>query len=265
VPPKRLLDVLDRERPGADLRGDVEELCDDPKPVAGIAEQPPNHRAAALPPLRACGRELVLDLRGLLYRDGDPDQQQQDRQPDVRHHDRLQFPGLDGSQLFRSQGGAVDGSMQLRQDERGSQEDPDIGADRVERLGQVKSPCGVTFRAHGDDEGVRRGLQDRQPCRQREERRQEGEVGHDPAGRVERERSQRGQAESGEDADLVAEPLVDERRRKREREIGAEVRELHQRGLERGHREDPLEGRHQWGGHIRRDSPCGEAENQSDE
>ena len=51
----------------------------------------------------------------------------------------------------------------------------------------------------------------------------------------------------------------------REQEVGAEVRELHERRLERAHVEDALEARDHRRGQVLRDAPGGEARDQGDE
>ena len=86
------------------------------------------------------------------------------------------------------------GSCRLGRISVAGEKNPDVGAEWVESLSQVESSGCGTFRAQGDDEGVRRRLQDRAPGRHREERDQECGVRHDLARRVERERPYRSQA-----------------------------------------------------------------------
>ena len=123
----------------------------------------------------------------------------------------------------------------------------------------------VRLRAERHDVRVRGGLEDRAARRHREQGDEERLVGHDLARRVEQERAERRKREAGEDARLVAEALVDEGRRQREQEVGAEVRELHERRLERAHVEDALEARDHRRGQVLRDPPRGEARDQRDE
>ena len=117
------------------------------------------------------------------------------------------------------------------------------------------------------DKHVRVGgrLENRAPRGDREQGDQERLVGHDLARRVEGDRAGRSEKHTGEKPGLVAEPLIDERCGDRQQEVRAEVRQLHQRGLEGVHLEDALEARHHRRGEVGGHPPGGEAADEDGE
>ena len=171
----------------------------------------------------------------------------------------------DRAQLGRAQRRDVDRVGEVGQDQRRGQQHADVRAHRIERLGEVQPARRRGLRAERHNERVGRRFQQRAACRQREQGGEERPIGHDLARRVEEECPQCREQKPGENARLIAEALVDERRRQREQEVGAEVRELYERGFERAHLEDALESSHHRRGHVRRDAPGGEAAGEGDE
>ena len=100
--------------------------------------------------------------------------------------------------------------VHLRQDEDGGQQHSEVGSERVERLRQVDRLGRRTFRTHRDGERVGRGLQNRETGGQDEQSNEEEAEGQRLGRGVEGECPERGEAEAGQYADLVAEPLVEE-------------------------------------------------------
>ena len=89
--------VLNRERPDADLGGDVEELRDHAIPVVAIAPEASERPGAGLAVLLAAlGRR-----RHLAERDEHPDQHEHGGDAEVRPEDQRQVLLLAGAQLCR--------------------------------------------------------------------------------------------------------------------------------------------------------------------
>ena len=151
--------------------------------------------------------------RDLLYENADPDDDQRDRQAQVGVHDCVELAGLDRDQLVVRHCGPLfrRGRVHLRQDEDGGQQHTEVGSERVERLRQVEPPGRRALRTHRDGERVGGGLQNGETGGQDEQSNEEEAEGQRFGRGVEPERPDRGQAEAGQDAHLVAEPLVEER------------------------------------------------------
>ena len=261
---QRLLHVDDQERPRAHLRRHVGELGDHAEAVALVAPQHSEQRARpAL--VRAGVGKLLDDLRCLLAGDREADDGEQEGEADVGAHHRAELARADRVQLLRRQRADVDRVGEPGQDQRRGEQHPDVRAHRIEGLGEVQAPRRRGLRAERHDVRVGGGLENRASRRHREQGHEERLVGHDLARRVEQESAEGRQREAGEDARLVPEALVDEGRRQREQKVGAEVRELHERRLERAHVEDALEARDHRGRQVLRDPPRGEARDQGDE
>ena len=154
---------------------------------------------------------------------------------------------------------------QVRQDQHRAHQHTEVCADRVEGLCQVESPGGSRLVAHRDHQGVRGGFKDGQPGGQGEQCNQEQRIGEGLGRREEEETPDRGQSETGQQAGLEAESLVDHRSRNRQQEIGAVVGELHQRRLEDGHGEDAPEHADQHIGQVGGRAPGGEAQQEQQE
>ncbi len=203
--------------------------------------------------------KLLDDGRGLLDRDHQPDRDEDEAEAEIRTHHRAQLAGAHGGLLGRSHVGHVHRLVQFRQDEGGGQEHADVRADRVERLREVEPSCRGFLRAKRKYVGIGGRLENRAPGGDREQSDQERLVGHDLARRIERDRAGRCEKHTGKKPGLIAEPLIDERCGDRQQEVRAEVRQLHERGLEGVHLEDALEARDHRRGEVGGDTPCGEA------
>jgi hypothetical protein len=235
-----------------------------PNRVALVAPQHAEQLArAAL--VRAGIRELLDDRRSLLDGDEDEDENQHKRQTEVGAHHRPELTRTDRVQLGRRQRRDVDRVDELGQDQRRSEQHADVRADRVKRLGKVQAPRRSALRTERHHVRVRGRLENRTARRHREQGDQERLVGHDLARWEEQESAESRKRQTSQNARLVAEALINERRRQREQEVGAEVRELHQRRLKRAHREDALEARNHRRGQVLGNPPCGKAADQRDE
>jgi hypothetical protein len=213
------------------------------------------------------GRRRLARGRHPGERDTDPDRHQHESHADVGRHHGVELGRLHDPQLFGRHRRPVFGGrrVQVRQDQRGGQEHAEIGADRIESLGEVQPPGRVRLRPHRDRERVGRGLQDRQAGREGEQRGEEIAVDHRLAGRVEHEGTDRGQAEPGQHPDFVRVTSIDEGGGQRQTKIRPIVAELHQRRLQGAHAEDFAEHLDQRIGHVGRHAPGGEAGHQQGE
>ena len=107
-------------------------------------------------------------------------------------------------------------------------EHADDGAERIEHLREVQALVGALRRAHGGDHRIGRGLEERQPAGDDEQRAEEEVVLAVLRGRVEEQRAGAEQHQPHDDRGAVAEAPHEQRRRNREHEVADEGRELHE-------------------------------------
>lgn len=134
------------------------------------------------------------------------------------------------------------------------------GAEGVERLGDVETARGCLGGAHGEDVGVGGGLEDGAAAGHHVDGKEEEGIGCGLARGIEQHGAGGVEGQAEQDAALVAEPADEEGRRKGEAEVCPVEGELHEGGLQVGHRHDAPERSQQRVVHVVRDSPEKEEE-----
>ena len=144
-------------RPYSDLRSDVKELCDHAPNIVLVFDKSFDRSFEVK-------RASFFQIRHSCQRYGQQNHQHHTSKDDIRVGDRIELGCLNGSQVgvghrssFRGRQGVKPGQDEnLRKDHTGYR------SERIERLGEIKSPCGGLLRPYRADIGVRGCLQNRQ-------------------------------------------------------------------------------------------------------
>ncbi len=219
----RLHQVVDDQRADRDLGPDIEEDAGRPEGQPRPLQQG-RGRADARAPARPLGQPAPLAEHGVgHHRQGDGEAQ-------VAQADHPAFLRPIGGQGGARKGSGVDVGERT-QDQPGAHEREDRGAQRIERLGEGQAAVGGLRLAEHGDQRVGHHLDDGDPRRQHEQRRQEGPEQGRVRGRDEQETPQHHHHQPRRAGAHVADAGDQGGARDRDGEVGEEEGRLDQHGL----------------------------------
>ena len=205
----------------------------------------------------------VLDRRvDRMAEEVDPDRQQQDAQPHVRHADPDELVVDDALQdLGIHRHAFLDRRrIEMRENHLLREEDADDRTDRIDRLREVQPPNRALWIADRENARIRRRLQDRAPARHDEDAEKVEVEALLDAGRDVEERTDHIRPESDQHARPEGELLDEDGREHGQDRIRPVERDLHEDGPVLVHREDTLERRHEVVRHVVDEPPQREVE-----